>query len=776
MSKGSILIVEDEAIVAEDLSRKLSRLGYDVVGVTASGEESVARARERRPDLVLMDIRLEGQMDGVDAAQVIRRESDIPVIYLTAHSDSATLQRAKVTEPFGYILKPFETPQLETQIQMALYKHQTEREMHRQREWLRVTLHSIGDAVITSDAAGKVTSLNPVAEEMTGWKVAEAFNRPLTEVFNIINEETRKPAFNPVDRVLNEGKIAGLANHTALISRDGRETAIEDSAAPIKDAQGRILGVVMVFHDVTEKRRAEKALRESESRAKVARAVEVERQRFFDVLNMLPAYVVLLSADYRVPFANRFFEERFGKSIGRRCFEYLFNRTEPCENCETYKVLKTNAPHDWEWTGPDGRMYEIHDFPFNDADGSRLIMEMGIDVTERKQAETALRAERQRFYDVLETLPAMICLLTPDHRVAFANRSFREKFGEAQGRQCYEQCFGRSEPCEFCESYNVLKTGRPHHWEVKGLDGSVIDAYDFPFTDVDGSPMILEMDIDITEFRQTQAALKEANERLAERTAKLEELVGELEHFSYTITHDMRAPLRGMQGFAELMAEACAGCKEHDALGFLRRIRTSAGRMDALITDALNYSKTVRQELTLEPVDVGALLRGMLDSYPDFQSSKADIELKGEIPLVMGNEAGLTQCFSNLLDNAVKFVRPGQKPEIRIWGERVKSEIRDPKSERSPKSEVGNPVSDGERVRIWVEDKGIGVPKLMLPRVFDMFSRGHSSEAYEGTGIGLALVRKVVQRMGGRVGAESEEGKGSRFWVELKPGDPRIGQ
>ncbi len=139
------------------------------------------------------------------------------------------------------------------------------------------------------------------------------------------------------------------------------------------------------------RQRAEQALRESDARRKIAEVVQAERQRFSNVLDILPAYVVLLSPDYHVPFANRFFEERFGKSNGQRCFEYLFHRTEPCENCETYKVLKTNAPHRWEWTGPDGRNYDIYDFPFTDADGSPLIMEVGIDITEIKRAEAALK-------------------------------------------------------------------------------------------------------------------------------------------------------------------------------------------------------------------------------------------------------------------------------------------------------------------------------------------------------------------------------------------------
>jgi len=190
-----------------------------------------------------------------------------------------------------------------------------------------------------------------------------------------------------------------------------------------------------------------------------------------------------------------------------------------------------------------------------------------------------------------------------------------------------------------------------------------------------------------------------------------------------------------------------------EAKDALRRISSSAERMDALITDALNYSQSVRQELPLTDVDTGALLQGLLDSYPELQPSRANIQVEGKLPVVLGNEAGLTQCFSNLLGNAVKFVRPGEKPEIRVWAE---------------------VLADGHQdgwARICVGDKGIGISKQMLPRVFDMFSRG--SKSYEGTGVGLALVRKVTQRMGGRAGVDSEEGKGSRFWIEMKLAEAR---
>jgi len=145
-------------------------------------------------------------------------------------------------------------------------RKRAEEELRQQREWYRVTLSSIGDAVITTDTQGKVTFLNPVAEMMTGWKTAEAAGRPLENVFDIINEETREPAINPVAKVLREGTVVGLANHTALIAKDGTQTSIEDSAAPIRDASGNITGAVMVFHDVTERRRGEKALKEADKK------------------------------------------------------------------------------------------------------------------------------------------------------------------------------------------------------------------------------------------------------------------------------------------------------------------------------------------------------------------------------------------------------------------------------------------------------------------------------------------------------------------------------
>jgi len=260
MAKIQILIVEDDGIIAKDIQNTLEGLGYAVAAITSNAEGAIEKAAETQPDLVLMDIMLEGDMDGVEAAEQIRDRFGIPVVYLTAHADEKTLHRAKTTGPYGYILKPFNEMELHTNIEIALYKSGLEKKLKENEQLLATTLRSIGDAVITTDVNGSVTFMNPVAESLTGWRQKDAVRRPLKDVFNIIDEHTGEQIEDPVTRVLRDGVAVGLANNTVLIARDGTKRSIDDSGAPIRDGKGNIMGVVLVFRDITEKRRAEREL------------------------------------------------------------------------------------------------------------------------------------------------------------------------------------------------------------------------------------------------------------------------------------------------------------------------------------------------------------------------------------------------------------------------------------------------------------------------------------------------------------------------------------
>lgn len=264
MEKTKLLIVEDNPIVAEDLKTKLIHLGYDITATAYSGEQALESVEHQKPDIALMDIRLGDGMNGIDTALKLKRLHAVSVIYLTAHADDDTISQAKFTEPYGYIVKPFDDKEIKSVIEIAVFRQQSDRKVRESQQWLQTTLSSIGDGVIATDMTGCITFMNPVAEMLTGWTQSDALGKPLDVVFNIINEITREPCENPVLKVIETGQIVGLANHTLLVSRDGTQRPIKDSGAPILLDGTDPLGVVLVFQDDSKARKAETALRQSQ--------------------------------------------------------------------------------------------------------------------------------------------------------------------------------------------------------------------------------------------------------------------------------------------------------------------------------------------------------------------------------------------------------------------------------------------------------------------------------------------------------------------------------
>ncbi|HTS68306.1 MAG TPA: PAS domain S-box protein, partial [Terriglobia bacterium] len=310
--------------------------------------------------------------------------------------------------------------------------------------------------------------------------------------------------------------LAGESFTTVLAVPTG--STFEALYTPLLDTEGKSAGMIAVAVDVTERAKAESALRETQA---LTNAIVDSTTDL--IWSVDPEHFGLMT--FNVGLRNHFLRLGVRLQEGKRpedCFadpalaahwRGIYQRalkegtfTLDHESATAgYMVVTANLLR------RDGKVFGISVF--------------GKDITERKRAQEALEKERHRLYDVLETLPAMICLLTADYHVAFANRAFRERFGESKGRRCYENCFGRSAPCEFCESYEVFKTNRPHHWEVRSPDGSVIDAYDYPFTDVDGTPMILEMDIDITARKRMEEQLHRLNRALRTLSAANEVVV-----------------------------------------------------------------------------------------------------------------------------------------------------------------------------------------------------------------------------------------------------------
>jgi PAS domain S-box-containing protein len=511
-------------------------------------------------------------------------------------------------------------------------------EASQQRELFATTLTSIGDALIATDREGKVTFMNPVAEKLTGWSQQEARGVPLEIPFKIVNELTRAVAENPVNKVLETGVVVGLANHTVLIAKNGTETPIDDSAAPIRHSDGRLTGVVLVFRDVTARR-----------------AAELTSRRLAAIVENAEDAIIGKALDGTIQTWNRGAERIFG-------------------------------------------------------------------------------------YTAAEVIGKPIQLLLPTDRL--------DKEKEILER------IDRGEPIQHFDTRRICKDGRELDVSlsvspVRDRSGKIV-----------GTSKILR-DISVQKetekaLRESEEALRKSQERLASQAQELEQTVAarteqlratiaELEAFCYSLSHDMRAPLRAIQSYSQMVLEENGANLGSDGTEFLKRVISAADRVDRLIQDVLAYTRLSRQEIVLQPVDVGRLIADIVQERPEFQPPKADIQTEGSLPPVLGHGVSLTQCVTNLLDNAVKFVAPNVTPRVRIRAEPI----------------------DGQ-VRLWFLDNGIGIDKEARRRLFEMFQRVHNNaQEYEGTGIGLAIVRKAAERMHGQVGVESESGKGSQFWVQL---------
>jgi two-component system sensor histidine kinase/response regulator len=288
--------------------------------------------------------------------------------------------------------------------------------------------------------------------------------------------------------------------------------------------------------------------------------------------------------------------------------------------------------------------------------------------------------------------------------------------------------------------------------------GYSLGAVDYIFTPVNAEVLRSKVAVFVdlvkkgAAVRLQAAQLQEANEVLRNEiiTRKkaeeaLKESNDELEAFSYSVSHDLRAPVRAMQGFARVLIEDYGDKMDDVARDYLDRIVAGACKMDNLIQDLLIYSKLGHTELSLGPVSLKHLIGEILHGRSsEIEARHADVKVAADLPDVQGNKMALGQALENLIGNALKFTKDGENPKVRIEAQTI-----------------------GTIVRLWIKDNGIGIPEEHHARVFRVFERLHTADTYPGTGIGLAIVRKGIERMNGRVGLESKSGEGSRFWIEL---------
>ena len=296
METVKIMVVEDESIVAKDIQNRLKKFGYLVPAIASSGEEAIDKAGEISLDLVLMDIRLKGAIDGIEAARQIYKRFQLPVIYLTAYADEDTLNRAKHTQPFGYILKPFKERELSTTIEITLARHRLERQLKEREQWLSTVLRSIADAVITTDLDDRISFMNPAAEALTGWPLEAAAGLLVSELLPLGNEAIATLLQASVAQGLLMG-VASVATEAVLQTRQDEEVPIEFSVTPLYDPQGDRLGMVIVFRNITERLQAQEAMQKQVEQARLLAELKKLNQLKDDFLSTV-------SHELRTPMSN----------------------------------------------------------------------------------------------------------------------------------------------------------------------------------------------------------------------------------------------------------------------------------------------------------------------------------------------------------------------------------------------------------------------------------------------------------------------------------------
>jgi PAS domain S-box-containing protein len=602
--------------------------------------------------------------------------------------------------------------------------------LRHQPEFWRIALSSIGDAVILTDSHGLITFMNPAAESLCGWSDAEAARKPLAEVFKIVNETTRQSVENPVEKVIREGATVGLANHTVLLRRDGSETPIDDSAAPIFDDSRQITGVVLVFRSVAEKRQAD------ELKEKLAAIIESSDD-------------IIVSKDLNgvITGWNRGAEQVLGYTaeeiIGKHVsvlmpegqledLQKILGRVSQGKRVDHYETKRRRK---------DGQIIDVSltVSPIRNSYGEIIgASKVGRDITDKRRAEEL----RERLAAIVASSDDMIVSKNLDGMITSWNRGAERILGysaeEVIGKHV-SMLMSPEQPEDYAKILSRISRGEVvDHYETKRRrkDGSIVDVSltVSPIRDASGKVIgASKIGRDITEQKRLEAERQESDRRKDEFLAML--------------AHELRNPLASINNAVQLFGRL----ETEEELEWAKDvIQRQVKHLARLIEDLLDISRITRGKIALrkEIVDVSPVAASAVETVRPLieeRKHKLSVSLAAGTLRLEADPLRLEQILVNLLGNAAKYTNAGGNISLTIRHE-------------------------GEQMEISVRDTGIGIPPQLLPHVFDLFVQGDRSRARTegGLGIGLTLVQKLTEMHGGSVTANSEGlGKGSEFIVRL---------
>lgn len=718
MSSGRLLVVEDEGIIANMLVLQLQRFGYEIVGTAPTGEEAVATALAKKPDLVLMDIRLAGRMDGIEAAEEIHKTLDVPVIFLTAYSDDATLQRAKVTSPFGYIMKPFNERELLAAVEIALYKQRMDQAARDRDRWLRTVLASIGDGVVAVDQDERIRFMNPLAELYIARTFAESEGKPMEEVLHLrCNHD--ECMCDPVSTALTEGRRCELPSRCRLVGAYKQELAVEGVASPIQDDDGTPMGAVLVFRDVTERLMAEQTFR-----------------KLSQVVEQTADLVMVTDRHGRIEYVNPAFEKFTGYSSaevlggrpsisksGLHDQKFYQRMWRTILSGQTFREVLTNRAR-------NNALYHEEKIisPLRDVEGNIThFISTGRDVTDRILADQAAAETRERLEQIAGSLQALLFSLDLNTR----------RVTHASGSEAVLGC----SPEQIAERLDRL-IARIHPDDVVrlrselaeiALDGSpLLSTFRFRRdegerwlrlmampSDNAGTLILNGMIIDVTD--------QKALESRADTAGKLA-VLGLL---SAGIAHELNNPLASISARVQRLKHHPSPELWNDSVEFLEK---QLQRMTGVIRRITAFSRL--QSGRIEDCNVDRLVNETVELVrldPRAKDVAIEVVVPPGVRPVPADMGHVVHALINLLTNALDELAGRGRVVVRIQ-------------------------QDEMACRLTVEDNGPGIPEAIRDRVFEPFVS--SKDKAKGMGLGLYLSRSFIESCGGRL-----------FLVRSQPGD-----
>lgn len=759
MEKKRIFIVEDEQIVAHDIAGHLKEMGHEVAAILNSGEEAVEKADELNPDLVLMDIKLAGKMDGIEAAEIINSHRHIPIVFLSAFSDRHRIQRASLVYPSGYVMKPFDGNSLKIAVEMSLYISNADKERRRAEKALkesetvlRTTVEASLDAMIVVNAEGRIVLFNGAAREMFQYKEEEVLNLPV-EI--LLREEISRNHQQRLEKFLDNG--IGQCGHIG--KRAEKPFRRKDGTlfdAEVSMSGGRYNGtrlLVLAVRDVSERRKAENAL-------------AVQHETFAQALNGMDALVYVADMQtHEILFINSYGQNIWGDVKGEICWRALQkDQTGPCEFCTNGRLTGINGSPTagvvWEFQNTvTKRWYHCRDKAIPWPDGRIVRMEVATDITDSKEAEESLRESEGRLKAITETASDAIILIDDRGKITYWNPAAERIFGhhadEALGKDLHRLLVppGLSIDFEKGLSSFVINGKGPVIDSLMQMTAVKKDGTEFPI-EISTAAMrmgerwhALGIVRDITERKKMEEQLLRAH--------KLESL-GVL---AGGIAHDFNNLMGIVHGYIELAQMELPS--DHPSSRRLAAALRSVAQTRDLTSRLITFSRGG------EPIrEICADIREHIQDTVHRTIKGTPVRVKfdfGEgLPTVEIDELQIRQCFLNLTANAVEAMPDGGLLTIRAEGMEIEAGS-------------GLPLAEGHYLKIAFSDEGPGISRENLAKIFDPYFTTKGMGLRNGIGLGLAVCQSVLKKHNGHISVERRPNRGVSFTLYLPAHGPHPG-